>query len=132
MKNYAGRNDVDNELAEELTLAGITVEKLPELMRDKMGEVKSIVIGTLHGWDFKRFWYYWVCNGPGIEVETAEKLHEQHGSVVRTAGMAGGVSPREWFGGFACGHYHVDTQEGLNALAATIRSVAEAKGPKNG
>jgi hypothetical protein len=33
MKNYAGRNDVDDELREELTLAGIEVYEVPEFMR---------------------------------------------------------------------------------------------------
>jgi hypothetical protein len=65
MKNYAGRDDVDTELIGELTAAGIPFEKLPESMRKTTGEVQSIIIGSLHGWSFQRYWYYWVCKGPG-------------------------------------------------------------------
>lgn len=125
MKNYAGRADVDEELAAELTAAGIPVCRMPEILRKHNGEVETIVIGDLHGWGFKRAWYYWVCEGPGIEVEAAERLHAAHGKVVRVAGHCGCPSPREWFKGLACGSYHVDTQEGLSALAATIRSLVE-------
>ena len=37
--NYAGHSDVDQELANELELAGITVEKMPEFWRERSGEV---------------------------------------------------------------------------------------------
>lgn len=123
MKNYAGCADKDTEIAAELETAGIHVHWLPEFMRTKRGEVQTIVMGDLHGWTFERAWYYWVAKGPGIDVETAERLHAEHGQAVRVDGHCGCPSPREWFRGLACGHYHVDSQEGLNALAATIRSL---------
>jgi hypothetical protein len=69
--------------------------------------------------------YAKVPEGPGIEVEAAEKLHQKFGTVVRTDGYSGGKSPREHFQGLACGNYHVDTQEGLNALAETIKELVE-------
>lgn len=123
MKNYAGCADKDAEIAAELETAGIPVHRMPEFMRMKR-EVQTIIMGDLHGWTFERAWYYWVAKGPGIDVETAERLHAAHGNAVRVDGHCGCPSPREWFKGFACGHYHVDSQEGLNALANTLREVA--------
>jgi len=126
MKNYAGRNDVDEELRAELTEAGIEVYVLPESMRGTMSsEIGTIICGSLHGWTFKRAWYYWVCKGPGIEIEAAEKLHAEFGKEVRVDGNCGCPSPREWFKGLACGSYHVDTQQGLKALADTIKQLVE-------
>lgn len=123
--NYAGRSDVDIPLEEELELAGIFVERLPECCRKDRGEVKTIVIGTLHGWSFERFWYYWVCKGPGIPIDAAMKLHEKYGKVVRVDGHCGCPSPLERFKGLGTGSYHVDTLRGLKALADTIREVVE-------
>ena len=131
MKNYAGRNDVDNELREELTLAGIEVYEVPELMRGKVSsEIGTIITGSLHGWSFQRAWYYWVAKGPGIEVEAAEKLHAKFGKEVRVAGHCMCPSPREWYKGLAVGYYHVDTQEGLRALANTIKDIVEREKKK--
>lgn len=124
MINYAGRNDVDEELRAELTEAGIHVIVVPEIMRGQVAsEIGTIICGSLHGWRFKRAWYYWVCEGPGIEVEAAEKLHAEFGNDVRVDGHCGCPSPREWFKGLACGSYHVDSQEGLKALADVIKQV---------
>jgi len=123
MINYAGFNDKDLEISKELEDAGIIVEKLPEIMRNQVGEVATIIIGSLHGWSFQRAWRYWICKGPGIEVKEAEKLHKEFGNEVRVAGHCGCPSPLEWFKGLACGLYHVDTQSGLKALADTIKHI---------
>jgi hypothetical protein len=132
--NKAGDHaDTDGILRAELKAAGIptlqdegvTSDVMLEMLRKQSGEVKTSVRGYLHGWTFERAWYYWMCSGPGIDVETAEVLHAAHGRVVRVAGHCGCPSPREWFKGLACGSYHVDTPEGLKALAATIRALVE-------
>lgn len=123
--NKAGDHaDTDDILKKELTDAGIKVEFL-DLLRKSSGEVKTGVVGTLHGWMFTRAWYYWECSGPGIPVEAAEKLHKDFGKVVRVDGHCGCPSPREWFKGLGCGSYHVDSQEGLKALADTIKEIVE-------
>ncbi len=123
--NYAGRSDVDEDLANELILAGIKVEKLPEFCRKSNGEVETIIVGTLHGWTFRRAWYYWVCDGPGIPLDAAMKLHAAQGNKVRVDGNCGCPSPLERFKGLGTGFYHVDTQIGLKALADTIKEVVE-------
>jgi hypothetical protein len=123
MKNYAGRTDADAEVAAELEAAGITVARLPESMRNSMGEVKTIVTGELHGWAFERKWYYWNAEGPGIPCEVAEQLYKEHGNVVRLNGDAGSPSPRRTLLGLAAGRYHIDSQDGLNALAHAIRTI---------
>ena len=98
---------------------------LPTCCAEPVGEVKTSVIGVLHGWQFKRAWYYWVASGPGIEVEAAERLHATHGQSVRVDGHCGCPSPREWFKGLACGSYHVDDAEGLRALADCIKTLVQ-------
>ncbi|MEN6549962.1 MAG: hypothetical protein ABFE07_28295 [Armatimonadia bacterium] len=126
MNNYAGRKDVDAELAAELREAGITVHSLECLRDSDRSEVKTAITGELHKWDFTRAWCYWVAEGPGIPVEEAERLHAEIGHEVRVAGHCGAPSPLEWYKGFAVGLYHVDSQAGLNALARTIREVHAA------
>lgn len=123
LPNLAGKSDVDDIIAAELAEAGIEQQRLSEAFRLVHPEMRTVVIGVLHGWVFERQWRYWIAKGPGIEVAVAEKLHEEFGKEVRVAGHCGCPSPREWFKGLACGLYHVDTQRGLNALAATICSL---------
>lgn len=129
--NYAEVSDVDGVsidtvLHTELSLAGIPAELMPEIMRGFLGtrEVPSTIVGVLYGWTFERGWVYWIAKGPGIPVEDAEKLHEEFGQVVRVDEHCGCPSPAEYFKGFGCGVYHIDTTEGLKALAKTIVVVA--------
>ena len=127
--NYAGRNNVDKELTLELETAGITVDRLPNfLIKEK--EVKSGIYGKIEApdmpranWSFERAWYYWIARGPGISPRYAQELYLTHGTSVRVEGHAGCVSPLEYNKGFAVGSYHVDTAEGLKALADTIKKV---------
>ena len=126
MNNYAGMSDKDDEIAAELSLARIEVHR-SEIFRGQ-GEVKTAVMGSLYRWGFTRAWYYWVAKGPGIPPVYANELHRQHGKEVRVDGNCTCPSPKEWFKGFAVGHYHIDTQAGLNALADVIRKIiAEVK-----
>jgi len=123
--NYAGMDDIDELLVEELTAAGIGPVKLPEIFRDRHPEMRTIVIGDMGSWEFKRNWNYWIAQGPGIPPKYANALHALHGKYVRVDGHCGCPSPFEWFHGFAVGHYHVDTATGLKALADTIKLVVE-------
>ncbi len=126
MENYAGMSDKDREIGDELRIVDIEVHE-HEILRNQ-GEVKTSVRGSLHGWCFSRAWTYWIARGPGIPPRYADELHEKHGQEVRVDGHCGCPSPKEWFKGFAVGHYHVDTQLGLKALANTIRRVAAEAG----
>lgn len=129
--NKAGDHaDTDDILTAELKAAGIRPwngepinDHFKELFRQNSGEVKTSVVGFLHGWEFNRAWYYWMAKGPGIDVDTAEALHKDFGREVRVAGHGGAPSPREHFKGLACGSYHVDSAEGLKALADCIRGL---------
>ena len=114
----AGINDIRED-------AGVWSENIERLLRAASGEVKTCVRGHLHGWEFVRAWRYWMCEGPGIEVDAAERLHQAHGQTVRVDGHAGSPNPREYFKGLACNRYHVDDAEGLKALADTIRGLVE-------
>lgn len=126
MNNYAGRNNVDDELAAELQEAGIQVHFLECLRDSNRSEVKTAITGELYKWGFTRAWRYWVAEGPGIPPEAAERLHAEIGHEVRVDGHCGAPGPFEWHKGFAVGLYHVDSQAGLNALARTIREVHAA------
>ena len=123
MKNYAGVENVDDALRTELDLAGINIFEYPFVLTGN--EVQTKIIGSLHKWTFTRYWRYWVATGPGIPPEYANNLHERFGDTVRVDGHCGCPSPDEWFQGFAVGHYHVDSQDGLRALADTIKAVFE-------
>ena len=120
--NLAGleKTVTDLHCALELETAKIKVLRLPIV---PTGEVKTDVLGELIPWGFTRAWRYWVARGPGIPPDIAEELHAEYGRCVRVDGHCGCPSPKEWFKGFAVGMYHVDTQEGLNALADVIRKI---------
>ena len=137
--NRAGDHlETDKALTAELHAAGIktlqemegyaesaAVGTLASVLRQNSGEVKTAVRGLLHGWTFVRAGRYWVASGPGIEVSAAQKLHAAHGSYVRVNGDAECPSPLDQFQGLACGFYHIDREEGLIALADTIRGIVE-------
>lgn len=120
--NLAGKPDIDDICAFELEQAGITVLRI-ECLRNDHPEVHTAVRGELPYWGFHRNWYYWVARGAAIPPDYAERLHARHGKVCRVNGHCGCPSPFEDAKGFGIGLYHVDTQEGLCALADTIRSV---------
>jgi hypothetical protein len=124
--NYAGPRckEKDEEIEKELLDAGIEPNR-SELWAKREREVETDVIGFLESWSFERAWYYWVASGPGIPPQYANPLHEKFGNDVRVAGHCGCPSPKEWFKGFAVGSYHVDTPEGLKALADTIKKIVE-------
>jgi hypothetical protein len=124
--NFAGpQSDLkDDAIEKELIDAGIDVEKHNWIgLRNR--EVKTFVAGSCGPWWFDRAWYYWIAGGPGIPPQFANELHEKYGKVVRVDGDCSCPSPYERFKGFAVGHYHVDTPEGLKALADTIKKVIQ-------
>ncbi len=63
--------------------------------------------------------------GPGLPLTYAQPLHEAFGQVVRVDGHCGCPSPLEWFKGFGVGLYHVDSPEGLKALARALTQCVE-------
>lgn len=123
VKDQAVIDNVTSICESELTAAGIEFTRIRGLFS---GEVPNDSIGHLPcGWGFQRAWYYWVCKGPGLPIEDAEKLHEKFGTVVRVAGDCTSPHPREYYKGFGVGAYHVDSPEGLKALADTLKAVVE-------
>lgn len=120
MENYAGVKDCNDGIQKELEEVEINVNKFSFVLD---GEVPTKILGSLGPWSFKRAWYYWVAEGPGIPLEEAEELHKNFGQEVRVAGHCGCPSPREWYKGFCPTLYHIDSQKGLNALAKVIKDV---------
>jgi hypothetical protein len=127
MKNLAGNKDCDIDIKKELAEAGIPFEEHEFLKRNS--EVPSAVLAYMNGWTFKRAWYYWVASSDDnlLLFENADKLHEKFGQEVRVSGHCGCPAPREWYNkewNLGVNLYHVDSQEGLNALAQAIRDQA--------
>ena len=125
MKNLAGNKDCDADIKKELTEAGVYFEEY-EFLRKGSGEVPSAILAYLNGWVFKRAWYYWVVSSENnlLLFENADKLHEKFGKEVRVDGHCGCPAPREWLRDnwrLGVNLYHVDSQEGLNALVKAIK-----------
>lgn len=122
-ENKAGDNqDNDYVLKKELENAGIPTWE-NRFFRNE-GDVKSSVIGVLNNCTFKRAWVYWIVDiKGGLPLDVAIKLHEQYGTTLRVGGFAGGIDPREMFGGFGVPTYHIDTPQALKALADAIKEV---------
>lgn len=118
--------EVDAACKAELEAAGIPLGGA-EFIRHSAGggfrEVPTKHVGSHCLWGFRRAWYYWVATGPGVPPDKAEEFHRDWGTQVRVEGHCGCPSPLEFCHGFAVGQYHIDTQEGLNAFAAMIRSI---------
>lgn len=129
--NRAGMPIEDNDkvLRTELELAGIHVEYFKNLFDND--EVKTGVMGTLYRWNFQRQWTYWAATGnhAGLPPEVADRLYATHGVTVRVDGYGTGEDPRQRLRGLAPAYYHVDTLEGLKALADAIKGVTEATAP---
>jgi len=133
MKNLAGETKAGLHILKELGEAGIEVVEGEK----SRGEVPHTLAGKLADWNFSRAWYYWVANAEeGLPLEVATELHnrkytangkrqlETYGQVIRVAGHCGCPPPEEWLNGNGrIDSYHIDSQEGLNALAGAIRSL---------
>ena len=124
MINAAGDEHCDDYLRLELEEAGIPYQEM-EFLRKFRGEVPSALLGILDGWTFQRAWYYWVAEAKDTSLifHFADPLHRNYGQEVRVAGSCTCPAPREWYNedwhtGVTL--YHVDTQQGLNALADAI------------
>lgn len=135
MKNAAGDKNCDVYLRQELEAANIEVCE-HEFLRSK-SEVPSAIIGLLDGWTFRRAWYYWIAQHDKsvLLFKYAEPLHEAYGKEVRVDGHCACPAPREWNKESWCigvNFYHVDTQEGLIALADAIRAQTAAQPQSDG
>ena len=127
MINLAGETKADLHILKELSQAGIEVVE-GERTR---GEVPYTLTGKLGDWNFNRAWYYWMASAEeGLPLEVATELHNRpyvvegvsvipiYGRVIRVGGHCGCPEPTG-----EVRSYHVDTQEGLNALAGAIRTL---------
>lgn len=131
MINLARRYDRDHPVADpeiqeivrqELTQADCHYTEQDVLLHC-CGEVPTSILGLQSKWSFQRAWAYWVAKGPGIPSEIAEEFHKTWGQQVRVDGHCGCPSPLEWFEGFGVDSYHIDTQEGLNAFVALLKTI---------
>ena len=124
MKNLAGETKADLDILTELTNAGIEVVECGRSRR----EVPYTLTGRLADWKFSRAWFYWMANAEnGLPLNVAKELHkreysvkgdrepETFGQVIRVDGDCGCPAPTG-----SVMSYHVDSQEGLNALAGAI------------
>lgn len=121
MRNLAGNAECDQFIIQELEAANIPVVQLEN--RAKL-EVPYGVVGQLGQFEFVRNWYYYSVHGP-MPISVARKLYADPigRKDIRVAGYSGNIPPDRW----ACGlyfinDYHIDSQEGLNLFADTIRN----------
>jgi hypothetical protein len=127
MINLAGKTKADLYILEELSVAGIEVVE----GKRTRSEVPYTITGKLADWNFSRAWYYWMANADkGLPLEVATELHsrkypvegerqpETYGQVIRVDGGRGYPAPTR-----SVRSYHIDSQEGLNALADAIRAL---------
>lgn len=131
MINLAMESTPDNieqathQCRRELASAGIVDVAIAV---DGNTEVPSAVIGILNGWTFTRAWYYWVAKTDThpLTREAARELHAAHGKTARVDGHCGCPSPDEWWSESwnQPDHYHIDSSEGLRALAQAIKDHA--------
>ena len=135
MKNLAEETKADLHILKELSEAGIEVVE----GKRTRSEVPYTLTGRLADWNFSRAWYYWMAHaedGKGLPLEVATELHERkypisgerehetYGQVIRVAGHCGCPPPKDWLNSDGkIDSYHVDSQEGLNALAGAIRTL---------
>jgi len=127
MKNAEGDPNCDKYIRRELEMAKIPFD---DSFGSHTREVPSAIIGFLNGWRFRRAWYYWVAETRETPLlfRYADELHAAHGREVRVDGHCGCPAPREWHNQdwhIGVSLYHVDTQEGLNALAEMIKKQAQ-------
>lgn len=125
MKNLAGDKQCDQTIREELEAAAIPAKGVDP----QRSEVPYTVIGNLEPWELKRAWYYWMASAPkgqGLSKEVAEAMNTIFRETVRVAGFAGGTDVKDWLSQQGTiDSYHIDTQEGLNAFAAVVKTVRE-------
>ena len=137
MKNLAGETKADLHILRELSGAGINVVEGEK----STGEVPHTITGRLADWNFSRAWYYWIAKAEkgrerGLPLEVATELHhrnyvikgegqpETYGQVIRVDGHCGCPPPTECLNDNGrIDSYHIDSQEGLNALAGAIRTL---------
>jgi len=133
MENLAGKTRADLHILNELEEAGIEIVEGER----SQGEVPYTLTGKLADWNFLRAWCYWVANAEkGLPLEVATELHKRkydgkgkephntYGHVVRVAGNCGCPPPEKWLNDKGMiDSYHIDSQEGLNALADAIRTL---------
>lgn len=104
----------------ELTHAGIEVVTHDEVIPHP--EVFTRVSGKLGTWTLQRHWRYWRAHSEeGLELALADRLFAFLGSKARAGGDGACREPKTWAEDGRVKHYDLDSQDGLNAFAATIR-----------
>jgi hypothetical protein len=56
-------------------------------------DVRTAVIGGLHGWRFQRDWCHWTAVGPELPLAYAAPLHDAFNGYVRAGGETGPAAP---------------------------------------
>ena len=119
-------SDLGKVLTAELQAAGINVmteHGLNGLFDNGVGELKTEVLGELHGWVFRRNQIRWIGEGPGINADSASDLYTKYGKSLHAYGDPSPRNPAEVAEGLACGQYHINSPDALNALAGAIRGI---------
>lgn len=129
MKNLAGNRECDVYIEHELKRARIAIERveLPE-----RSEVPYRMIGRLGPIEFRRYWAYWVANGP-VPIEIAHRLYADPvgRTDIRVDGHCGCPEPEPPWTEIIDGAeyvmtYHIDSEIGLRVFADAVRGLIGA------
>lgn len=131
MKNLAGNKDCDHCIRSELVQAGIELTQIDRTRHEVPSSVGGRIVCDGNEIMLYRAWYYWVASGP-VPLELARKMYSGPVGVndVRVAGHCGCPPPDEWQHDGFINTYHIDSQEGLNLFAQSIREW-NARGPSD-
>lgn len=94
MENLAGSPYADERVRRELARGRITPVAHPDRIQ---GEVPTRTSGRLGRFQFRRYWRYWVVEGP-LPLEIALELYADPvgATDIRVRGDAGCTPPEEW------------------------------------
>lgn len=122
--NIARLGERDPKMADDITRAELVEARIKAVeLDDRYGEPHTCIEGRLLGWTFRRAWYYWRANGPGLPLSVTMPLHEANSNSVRVDGHCGCPAPNEeWRRSDVVTSYHVDNPKGLMALADALRA----------
>jgi hypothetical protein len=96
--NLAGNKDCDRFIRDELEKARIEILEVPRSNH----EVAASLAGSLHGWYFRRAWYYWVAHATvqsaALPIEVARELYADPlgRSDIRVGGHCACPAPDEY------------------------------------
>jgi hypothetical protein len=125
--NLAGNKDCDRIIRDELEKARIEILEGPRSTH----EVAASLTGTLHGWYFRRAWYYWVAHATvqsaAVPIEVARSLYADPigRTDIRSGGHCACPSPDEYGATYYDADGHILSSDPLGTQAVEYQRMVE-------